>query len=35
MNIERLSDVELAKLRLEVETARIAAKEIRLKTVGK
>jgi D-proline reductase (dithiol) PrdB len=35
MNIERLSDVELAKLRLEAETARIAAKEIRLKTVGK
>jgi hypothetical protein len=35
MNIERLSKEELATLRLEAEAARLAAKEIRLNTVGK
>jgi len=35
MNIERLSNQELVKLRLEAEAARLTAKEIRLNTVGK
>ena len=35
MNIERLSNQEIIKLRLEAEAARLTAKEIRLNTVGK
>lgn len=35
MNIERLSNDELEKLKIEAEISRVAAKEIRLKTVGR